>query len=146
MSEERAAPEASRNDAPRRPGKHPLLFVLVAVLYLECAFLAVLTAYLVVELVVARPDSYASAVAIIVLTAVATVWLGVLAFHTLRGRSWIRAGVVVWHLLQIAVAVSSFQGLFARADVGWALLVPAILALVLLFTPPVIDATTGRRG
>ncbi len=133
-------------DASRGPRRHPLLLVLVGLLYLECALLAVVTAYLVVELVIARPDSYASAVVIILLTAVATVWLGILAFHTLHGRSWIRAGVVVWQLLQIAVAISSFQGLFARADVGWALLVPAVLALVLLFTPPVIDATTGRKG
>jgi hypothetical protein len=133
-------------DASHAPRRHPLLLVLVGLLYLECALLAVVTVYLVVQLVVARPDSYASAVVIIVLTAAATVWLGVLAFHTLQGRSWTRAGVVVWQLLQIAVAISSFQGLFARADVGWALLIPAVLALVLLFTPPVIDATTGRKG
>lgn len=121
------------------------MLLLAGLLYLECALLVVVTAYLVVELVVARPDSYASAVAIVVLTALATVWLGILAFQTLLGRSWVRAGVVVWQLLQVAVAVGSFQGLFARADVGWFLLVPAVLALVLLFTPPVIDATTGRK-
>jgi hypothetical protein len=138
-------PEPRRADAQRGPRRHPLLLVLAAVLYLECALLAVITAYLVVELVVDRPDSYATAIAIIVLSALATVWLGVLAFHTLLGRSWIRAGVVVWQLLQVAVAATSFQGLFARPDVGWALLVPAVLALVLLFTPPVIDATTGRK-
>lgn len=138
-------PESRRADAQRGPRRHPLLLVLAAVLYLECALLAVITAYLVIELVVDRPDSYATAIAIIVLSALATVWLGVLAFHTLLGRTWIRAGVVVWQLLQIAVAATSFQGLFARPDVGWALLVPAVLALVLLFTPPVIDATTGSK-
>ena len=145
MSEQGPPPETPRKDASHGPRKHPLLLVLAGVLYLECALLAVITAYLVVELVVARPDSYASAIAIVVLAAVATVWLGVLAFHTLLGRSWIRAGVVVWQLLQLAVALTSFQGLFARADVGWVLLVPAVIALVLLFTPPVIDATTGRK-
>lgn len=138
-------PESRRADAQHGPRRHPLLLVLVALLYLECALLAVITAYLVIELILDRPDSYATAIAIIVLSALATVWLGVLAFHTLLGRSWIRAGVVVWQLLQIAVAATSFQGLFARPDVGWALLVPAVLALVLLFTPPVIDATTGRK-
>lgn len=146
MSEQGSSPETPRAGAPRTPRRHPLLLALAGLLYLECAFLAVVTAYLVVELVVARPDSYASAIAIVVLTAVATVWLGILAFQTLQGRSWIRAGVVVWQLLQLAVALTSFQGLFARADVGWALLVPAVVALVLLFTPPVIDATTGRKG
>jgi hypothetical protein len=48
-------------------------------------------------------------------------------------------------VLQIAVAIGCFQGLFARPDIGWALLVPAVLALVLLFTPPVVAATARRE-
>ncbi|MEO7122223.1 MAG: hypothetical protein ABI400_03725 [Lacisediminihabitans sp.] len=145
MSEQQ--PPAGRDEryAPSGNRRPTLLVLLVAVLWLECALLAAITVYLVVELLVATPDSYASAIALAILAALATVWLGVLALQCLHGRSWTRAGVVVWQLLQIAVAVSSFQGLFARADVGWALLVPAVLALVLLFTPPVIDATTGRK-
>lgn len=145
MSERASVPEGPRADAARGPRRHPFLLVLVALLWLECAFLAAVTVFLLVELLVAQPDSYASAVMLVILAAVATVWLGFLAFHCLHGRSWTRAGVVVWQLLQIAIAISSFQGMFGRADVGWALLVPAALALVLVFTPPVIDATTGRK-
>lgn len=128
-----------------RASKRPVLLVLLAVLlFLECAVLAVATGYLIVELVTEQPDSYASALAILVLTAIVTVWLGVMATHTLAGRSWIRGGAIVWQVLQIAVAVGSFQGFFAVPAIGWMLLIPALLVLVLLFTPPVVEATRRR--
>jgi hypothetical protein len=62
----------------------------------------------------------------------------------LRGRPWVRGAVVVWQILQMAVAVGSFQGMFARPDIGWLLLAPAIVALGLVFTKPVVEATARR--
>ncbi len=41
----------------------------------------------------------------------------------------------------VAVAVGSFQGLVARPDVGWALLIPAVVAFVLALAPSVVRAT-----
>lgn len=127
----------------RRP---PLLVVLAALLFLECALLVAATVYLVIEILIARPDSYASAIAILVLTAIAAIWLGTMAVQTLLGRPWIRGAAVVWQVLQIALAVGSFQGLFARPDLGWFLIAPAVLVLVLLFTPSVIAATRRPEG
>jgi hypothetical protein len=121
--------------------RHPLVIVLATLLFLECAMLAAATVYLIVELATTRPDSYASAVAIFVLTGFAAIWLGFMGTHTLQGKSWIRAGAVTWQVLQIAVGIGSFQGMFARPDIGWLLIVPAIAVLVLLFTPPVVAAT-----
>jgi hypothetical protein len=120
--------------------------VLAALLFLECALLVAATVYLVIGLLVARPDSYASAVAILILTALAAIWLGTMAVHALLGRPWIRGAAVVWQVLQIAIAIGSFQGLFARPDVGWLLIAPAILVLVLLFTPSVIAVTKRPEG
>jgi hypothetical protein len=118
------------------------LALLAAIILLEGALLVAATVYLVIELLTARPDSYPSAVAILVLTAVAAVWLVIMGVHTLLGRAWIRGGTVVWQVLQIAVAIGSFQGgYFARPDLGWWLIVPAVIALGLLFTPSVIAAT-----
>lgn len=122
----------------RRP---VLLVVLAVLLFLECAMLAAAAVFLTVELLVAHADSVASGVAILVLTIAAAIWLGVMATHTLLGRSWIRGAAVVWQILQIAVAVGSFQGLFARPDLGWLLLAPSIAVLILLFTRPVMAAT-----
>ncbi len=126
---------------PRTSHRPFLLVALSALLFLECALLVAVSVYLMFELLVASPGSSASGIAILVLAVVAAIWLGTMAVHTLLGRPWIRGAAVVWQVLQIAIAAGSFQGLFARPDVGWLLLVPAILALVLLFTPPVIAAT-----
>jgi len=120
----------------------PLVYTLAGILFAECAAVGIATAYLIIELLIDQPESYASALALTVLTAIATIWVGLIAIHTLRGSPWIRGGAVVWQVLQIAVAVGSFQGAFAQHAVGWMLLLPAIAVLVLLFTKPVIAATT----
>lgn len=119
-----------------------LVQLLAAILFAECALLTVATVFLVFELVVATPDSYPAAIALAVLAAAAAVWLAFIAVNTLRGSPWIRGAAVVWQVLQIAVAVGSFQGAFARADIGWFLLLPSLAVLILLFTKPVIAATT----
>jgi len=125
--------------------KHPLLVTLAVLVFAECALLSAATIYLVVELLVATPDSFASAIALTVLTAIAAVWLGVIAVNILKGRSWTRGATVVWQVLQIAIAIGCFQGLFARPDIGWALLLPAIAVLLLLFTKPVMAGTARHE-
>jgi hypothetical protein len=131
-------------NAVRTPGRHPLVIALAVLVFAECALLIAATIFLVVELVIATPDSYGSAVALTVLAALAALWLGVVGVNVLRGRAWTRGATLVWQVLQIAVAVGCFQGFFARPDIGWALLVPALAVLVLLFTKPVIAATSQR--
>lgn len=124
--------------------RHPLVVILAVLLFAECALLTAATIYLVIELLTATPDSYPSAVALTILTGIAAVWLGFIGANVLRGRAWTRSAATVWQVLQLAVAVGCFQGLFARPDVGWALLVPAVVVLVLLFTPPVVAAISAR--
>lgn len=124
--------------------RHPLLIALAVLVFAECALLVAATVYLVVELLIATPSSLASALFLTLLTAIAAIWLGVIAVNILRASPWTRGATVVWQVLQIAVAIGCFQGFFARPDIGWALLIPAIVVLVLLFTPPVLRATTRR--
>jgi hypothetical protein len=123
---------------------HPLVWLLAAVLFLEAAALAVVTIGLVVELLVDRPDSFVSAVGLIVCAAIAATWVTAIAINSLRGRAWIRGASIVVQVLIAAVALGSFQGILPRADIGWLLLIPAIGVLVLLFTTPVL-AETSRR-
>ncbi|MDJ0336198.1 hypothetical protein QMG83_13280 [Salinibacterium sp. G-O1] len=124
--------------------RHPFLIALSVLIFAQCALLLTATGYLVIELIVDTPDSYASAVALAVLTVIAAVWLAVIAVNVLRGSPWVRGATVVVQALQIAVAIGAFQGAFARPDLGWLLLIPAIIALVLLFTSPVVAATARR--
>ena len=136
--DEPASPE--RGDELGRPPSHPLLTVLAVLLFAECALLVVATGYLVVELLTVVPESYASAVFLTVLTAVAAGWLGAIAIGAVRRRPWIRGAAIVWQVLQGAVAIGCFQGIFAQPAIGWVLLIPALVVLVLLFTPPVVAA------
>jgi hypothetical protein len=132
------------SEPPATPRRHPFVVALVVLLAAECALLAAATVYLIVELIVAAPSSMTSALALLVLTAIATVWLGFIAANVLRGRAWTRGAAIVWQVLQGAVAIGCFQGIFAQPAIGWLLLVPALAVLVLLFTPPVISALSAR--
>ncbi|TFC49814.1 hypothetical protein E3T26_08530 [Cryobacterium sp. TMT1-21] len=116
--------------------------LLAALLWAEAALLWVAVVWLILELLTATPTSLASAIAILVLVVVAAAWVSAVAVNSLRRRSWIRGAAVTWQLVQIAVAVGCFQGLYARPDLGWALLLPSIVVLGLLFTPRVIAETT----
>jgi hypothetical protein len=132
------------NEGARRPRHHPLLLALAAVLFVEAAALYLATITLIVELLVERPDSYASAIALTVCAAIAAVWVTAIALNALRGRAWIRGAAIVVQVLLGAIALGSFQGLVPRADIGWILLIPAVIVVVLLFTKPVLAATMRR--
>ena len=127
-----------------RPRHHPLVVLLAAVLFIEAAALYVATATLVIELLIDRPDSYASALALTVIAAIAAIWVTAIAINSLRGRAWIRGAAIVVQVLLAAVALGSFQGILPRADIGWLLLIPAIVVMVLLFTKPVLAETSAR--
>ncbi|MBB5632609.1 hypothetical protein BKA04_000832 [Cryobacterium mesophilum] len=124
------------------PSRRPrTLTLLAALLFLEAAFLAALAAFLVFELVTEVPTSLASALSILVLVVLAAAWLVFVGVGALRARPWVRAAALTWQVLQLAVAIGSFQGLFARDDIAWYLLVPAVLVIGLLFTRSVMTAT-----
>lgn len=126
--------------------RHPYLVVLALIILLESTLLFAVLGYLLFELSSETPQSYPSAIALSVLTAFAAIWVAVIGVNVLRRQSWIRGAVVVWQVLQISVAIGSFQGVFARPDIGWLLLLPALTVLVLLFTKPVLAATVRREG
>jgi len=130
-----------RKDPVSERSRHPLLVALTVIVFAEAALLAVAALWLILELLVDEPSSVASALALTALVILAAVWLSIVGANTLRGAPWVRSAIVVWQVLQIAIAVGCFQGFFARPDVGWALLLPALIALVLVFTRPVMAAT-----
>ncbi len=132
------------NDEPARtprPARPPALRLIVVVLVAEALLLWIAVAWLVLELLTARPSSLGGALVILGIVVIAAIGVSAVAAGGARGRSWMRSPAVTWQLMQLAVAVGCFQGLYARPDLGWALLIPSVLVLVLLFTPRVIDAT-----
>lgn len=125
-------PEASTSG-----GVKTALIVISGILLLEAAALVAMTIWLLVDLFALEPSSYATAIALLVLVAIAALWVGAVAVASLRRAPWTRAGAIVWQILQISVAVGAFQGLFARPDIGWLLLVPAVTVVGLLLWTPV---------
>lgn len=136
--------EPSADDSGRRFSRAVL--TLVALLAIEALGLAALAVVLLVDLITGGPSSYLAAIALFVLTAAAAAGVGAIAVNALRGSSWIRGAAVTVQVLQLTVAIGSFQGVFARPEVGWLLLVPAVAILVLLFTRSVIAHTMRREG
>ncbi|MDF2573138.1 MAG: hypothetical protein K0S05_50 [Agromyces sp.] len=123
-------------------GVRVALVVISAVLMLEAAALIALVVWLVVDLLALEPSSYSTAIALLVLVAIGALWVSLTAIASLRRAPWSRAAAIVWQVLQVSVAVGAFQGLFARPDIGWLLLVPAITVIGLLLWTPVRRAYT----
>jgi len=132
----------SGEQAPDPSSRRPILLVALSVVLAAEALLATgVTVWLVVELLTATPDSFASAVVILLLAAGLACALWAMVVGLLRRQAWVRGAALTWQLLQIAVAIGCFQGVFAVPSLGWALLIPAAVAILLLMSPPVVTAT-----
>jgi len=124
--------------------RSPALVVLVVILALEAIALAGSTVFFAYELIAYPSSSIGSAIALVIIVAIATVWVVIMIRGVLLGQAWTRAAVVVLQILVAAVGVGSVQGPAPRPDLAAALIVPAVLALVLLFTRSVVAATSER--
>lgn len=138
-------PSPDGPDAPRRARRPALLTALIVLLAGEAVLLWGLVVWLVLELLTDRPASFASALAILLLAAMAAIWVSAIAVSAVRRRPRVRAAAVTWQLVQIFVAIGCFQGLYARPDVGWALLLPSAAVIALLSTPSVLAAISARE-
>ena len=135
-------PDPQNAPMPAAPARPALLLVLAVIVGLEALLVTGLAVWLLIELLTQRPESYPSAVAITVLVALGAAWLILTLVGILRLHAWARASTVTIQILMIAVAVGSFQGLIGGGPaIGWALLVPAVLAGVLALAPSVVRAT-----
>lgn len=146
VSDTSRSPESHPPVGDSAASRHPTVRVLVGLLVLEAAGVAAAAVYLVVELLIAPADSAISGIALAVVAVIAAIWIAVIAVNVLRGNAWVRGASIVVQVLIGAVAIGSFQGEAALPAVGVALLVPAVLVLVLLFTPPVVQATGHRES
>ncbi|WP_166981131.1 hypothetical protein [Paramicrobacterium fandaimingii] len=119
--------------------------VTAALLGLEAAALVVVSGMLIVDLFTLRPDRYDSAIALTVLAVVAAIWLIAIVVAFWRGRQWSRAAALTWQVLQSALAIGAFQGIFAQPTIGWALLLPALAVIILLLTRSVIEHSRPEK-
>jgi hypothetical protein len=122
------------------------MVLLFALLFAEAALMLIAVMWLVFELLTEQPASFVSAVAILVLTVVAFAFVTAVAIGAVRRRSWIRGAAISWQLMQIAVAVGCFQGIYARPELGWALLAPSLIVIALLLAPGIRNQFAHNEG
>lgn len=112
---------------------------------LEAVGTAAAAIYLLVQLATVRPDSVVTTVALAVLALLLAAGLLAASAALSRGRAAGRSAILVWQLLQLAIGVSALSGSGGQPWIGGPLIGVAVLVAVLLFTPPVITATSDRR-
>jgi hypothetical protein len=123
----------------KNESKPVLLYALAALILLEGAAFAAATIYLVVEIFIGDPKFLTTAIAYAVTAAILSALVIVVGLATLRARPWIRGATVCIAVLQLLVAYSIL--ITKEPSLGWVLVVPAVVLLVLLFTRPVLRAT-----
>ena len=113
---------------------------LIVLLFAEAAAMVILVGVLIVDILTLPAASIASAIALTVLVAVGAAFVLAVAVGTVRRQPWVRGGALIWQLVQLAIALGAFQGAYAQPAIGWAILVPSVIVLILLFTPSVLAA------
>lgn len=139
--------DVNRSREPRSSGSRPLgLLVLIAVLALETLAVAAIAIWLILELLTTQADTLGGGIAIVVLALIAVGWAAATTLGAVRRRHWMRASALTMQLVLMAVALGAFQGQYAVPDIGWALLAPAVVAVVALFLPSVVAVTRRDSG
>jgi hypothetical protein len=70
--------------------------------------------------------------------------LALVAFGTFRARPWSRTSGLTWQVVQLLVGFYALQGQGAQPALAFIAIVPAALAIVLLLTRSVREATNRR--
>ena len=76
----------------------------------------------------------------------AAVLLAVVAVGTFRARPWSRTSGLVWQVVQLLVGLYATQGQGAQIGIALIAIVPAAIAIVLLLTRSVREATARSAG
>ena len=118
----------------------PAALAVIIILALESLGMMAVTGLLIVQLGSTSADTYSTAIALVVVVAIATAWITVTAIGFARRQPFAKGSALVWNILQAVIGVLSNQGEFARPDIGSLLLLPALAAIaLLLFSKPVAD-------
>ncbi len=124
--------------------RSPLVTLLVILLAAQAALIVGVTAYLVIELLLAEAQFPLTALALTVLVVLLAVWLVAMTVGVHQGRAWTRGGVLTYEFLQLAIGVGSLQGFIPRPDIGWWIIATAVVGLVLILSTPVSQYLDAR--
>lgn len=128
-----------------RSSRPPAVTVLSLIVAAEATALLVAGGWYAIQLVTGAPVlSFWGAVFTLVLLLAFAAWLYAVAYFLFRGFRWPRAGALVAQLFVLTVGFPTLTGGYIAA--GFAMLVPATVALVLLFDKRVIRFASRAGG
>lgn len=130
------------NDGADRPREATALAIL---LLLEAAGMLVLAGWLVFEAIVLDRTQLGATLFLAALAAGSAFFLLQAGRGVLDGRSWSRSATVVWQVLQVGIAVGTYNGAEGPVPLALALFVPAVVALVLVFRKPTREWLARER-
>ena len=117
----------------------PKLVISASVIALQSLVIWSLGVWSIALLFSDSATSLASALFLIGLLLGAALWSSNIALGLFRLKRWAHTPAMVFQLLVASIGVASFAGEFGDPLIGVALLVPATVAFVLLFTKSVRD-------
>jgi hypothetical protein len=112
------------------------LKALVAITGLETLAVAITLVIGIVNIASGQERSLSLSAALDVLIAAFVVWGVFITKGLWQLKSWAKSSSIFWQTAQLAIAYESFQGATANPAIGWALIIPSIAALTLMFTNP----------
>ena len=115
----------------------PKLVFSAAVIALQSLVIWALSVWSIVLLFTEAPMSLVSALFLIGLMLAAALWSSNIAVGLFKLRRWAHTPAMVFQLLVASIGVASFAGEFGDVLIGIALLVPATVVFVLLFSKSV---------
>lgn len=118
----------------------PFYAIVAGIVALQGLVIEGLAVWLAVDIATGQSRSLATAIALTVLVLAAGSWLLLIARRLLKQERWARSAAIFCQTCMLAVASASFTGRGANLAIGLALAIPALAAIGLLFSRPVVRA------
>ena len=110
--------------------------------FLEALVLFVATVAIIWGMTTSQAGALLTNSALVVLTLSAGVWLTFAGIAITKGKRWARSAGVFWQLIQLAIALGTFE---ASLLVGFAIALPSLAVLFTLFSSEVVKATSEAK-
>ncbi|MBG6179952.1 hypothetical protein [Arthrobacter sp. CAN_A1] len=114
--------------------------VIAAILLLEALGLLSAAGWYLYGLLNSTPTSLGGAIFTMVFLVVLAVWLLLVGLKLSAGYRWTRSAALVFQLFMVVIAVPTLSA--GIVGIGFALLLPAAVVVLLLFTKPVLAHTS----
>jgi hypothetical protein len=112
------------------------------VFFLEALVLFVATVAIIWGMTTSQAGALLTNSALVVLTLSAGVWLTFAGIAITKGKRWARSAGVFWQLIQLAIALGTFE---ASLLGGFAIALPSLAVLFTLFSSEVVKATSESK-